>query len=86
MRVEAARELNTWVEDLTAEAREPLAAECESGVEQLHVRPFAQHVVDDGLVLVDGDGACRVDDDPWGSGRGGGNAVDCAEDELLLEM
>ena len=85
VRVEAARERELVRERLAAVAREAGHAELEPGLDEAHVRPLAERVVDDGLVLVDGDGAGRVDEE---AARLGVclDAVDRAEDELLLEM
>lgn len=86
MREEAPRQLQARVERAPAEAREALTPKGKSGGEQAHMRALAQGIVDDSFVLVDGDGAGGVDDDARGGGRGRGNAVERAEDELFLEV
>ena len=85
VRVEAAREADARVERLPAEARVRGAPELEPGVDELDVRALAQRVVDHRLVLVDSDGAGRVDNVAAGL-RVRRDAVERAEDELLLQV
>lgn len=47
---------------LASEAAEALSAELQTGLDELDVWSLAKGVIDDGLILVDGDGARRVDD------------------------
>jgi hypothetical protein len=48
-------ELHLTAKVLAAEARKALATELEAGLDELDVWPLAEGVVDDSLVLVDGD-------------------------------
>lgn len=59
--------------------------EFEPGLDESHVGPFSQCVVDHRLVFVHGDGTCGIDDVAACFGVGI-DAVDRAEDELFLEV
>lgn len=76
---------NFRIEGLPAVARVSWPPELETGVYKLDVGSFPQSVVDDGFVLVYGDGTGGVDEVSAGLGVGC-DAVDGAEDELLLEV
>lgn len=71
--------------DLPSVSRETLLPEFEPGINELNVRSFSEGVVDDCLVLVNGYGAGGVNDI---SSRFGIwiYAIDCAKDELFLEV
>ena len=81
MREEATSERERGAVVVTAERLEAGRAEIETSLDQLDVRPLAQRVRDDGLVLLDCDGAGRVDDVATGGAR-----VDRGEDQLLLQV
>lgn len=85
VRVEAARQAQLVAERLPAVAREARAPELEPGVDELYVRPLAECVVDHRLVLVNGHGARRVDEETARL-RICLDAVDRAQDELFLEV
>ena len=85
MGVNSPRQLYAIIEDLSPVPREALLAELEPGIDELDVWSFPKSVVDDRLVLVDGYGTSRVDDVSTRFGVGV-YAVDCAEDELFLEV
>lgn len=70
---------------LSSEASETLPSELESSLNELDVGSLPEGVIDDGLVLVDGDGTCRVDD-VASSSRVGVDGVDGAEEKLLLKV
>lgn len=73
------------VEVLAAVTLEAGHTELEAGLDELDVRSLAQRVVDDGLVFVDGNRACRVDEVTTGLAVGL-YAVNSAENELLLQV
>lgn len=85
MRIEPPSQVHVLAKLLSAEALESLLAEGEARLDELDVRTFPQSVGDDRLVLLGRDAAGRVDD-VASFLRVGGDRVDRAEDELLLEV
>lgn len=79
------RQLHLGPEVLAPERPKALPSELESGLDELNVGSLPEGVVDDGLVLIDSNGARRVDDVASG-GRVGVDRVDGAEEELLLKV
>jgi len=79
------RQLHLVSKVLSSERSETLPSELESSLDELDVGSLPESIIDDGLVLVDGDGTCRVDDVSTGCGVGV-DGVDGAEEELLLEV
>lgn len=79
------RQLHLGPKVLSPEARESLPSKLQPGLDKLDVGALAESVVDDSLVLVDGDGASGVDD--VAARRGVGvDRVNGAEEKLLLEV
>jgi hypothetical protein len=85
MRIEPPRQMHILAKLLATEALEALLAERQSRLDELDVRTFPQSVSDDRFVLLGRDAAGRVDD-VASFLRVGGDRVDGAEDELLLEV
>lgn len=78
-------ELHLASKVLAPERGESLSTELESSLDELDVGSLSEGVVDNGLVLVNRDGAGRVDE-VTSRRRVGVDRVDGAEDELLLEV
>lgn len=78
-------ELHLAAKVLAAEASKALATELEASLDELDIGPLAEGVINDGLVLVDRDGAGRVDE-VAARRRVRVDRVDRAEDELLLDV
>jgi hypothetical protein len=75
----------TVMELLPLERLEPLHTKFETGGYKPYIGPFPEGIVHDRFVLVDSNGAGRVDDISACS-RVWGDRVECAEDELFLEV
>jgi len=83
MRVKSPRQTHARAEHLAAIPSEALFSKLQPRVDEFDVGPFTESVVNDGFVLVDGDGAGRVDEVSTGFGFGA-YAVNGTEDQLLL--
>jgi hypothetical protein len=79
------RQRHTRIKVLATKALESLDTKLQPGIDQLAMRSFPQSVIHDGLVLVDGDGTGRVDNVTAGGGVGV-DRVECAQDELFLQV
>lgn len=55
-------QVNARMELLSTKALESLDTKLETGIHQLDVGPLSKRIVYDRLVLVNGDGTCRVND------------------------
>ena len=84
MGIEAPGERKLITEFFPSIARKPGSTKVKSGIQEFYVWPFSEGIVYDSLVLVDGDGTCRIDNYARCSGRVRRNTVDGAEDKLLL--
>ena len=71
------------MEDLSSNIREALLTKRQASLNKLDVRALVERILDDLLVLLDGDGTCRVDDV---SARLAVvvDGVDSRQDQLLL--
>lgn len=78
-------ELHLASKVLAPERGESFSTKLESSLDELDVGPLSEGVVNDSLVLVNRDGAGRVDE-VTSRRRVGVDRVDGAEDELLLEV
>lgn len=85
MRIKPSRQAHFRVEILPAVARVPRFSELQSSINELDVGTFAQCVVDNSFVFVNCDRTSRVNEIPASFGVGS-DTVDCAEDELFLEV
>jgi len=85
MGVKPPRQAYARAEHLAAIPSEAFFSKLQPRVDEFDVGPFTESVVNDGFVLVDGDGAGGIDEVSTGFGFGA-DAVDGTEDQLLLEV
>lgn len=85
MGIKPPRQAHFRVEFLPAVAGVPRFSELQSSINKLDVGTLAQCVVDNSFVFINCDRTGRVNEIPAGFGVGG-YTVDCAEDELFLEV
>lgn len=78
-------EVDTWVKGLALEGSKALNTELKTSLHKLDIWPLLQGIVDNRLVLVDRDGACRIDD-VTSRRRGRRGRVQRTQDELFLQM
>lgn len=85
MRIDASGQFDTLIPFLAHVICEALHTKLESSGHKSDVRSFPESIVDHGLIFICGDTACTVHKIP-SSCRVGVDAIDRAQDELLLKL
>lgn len=85
MGIEASGEADAWIEYLSSVLRKSLTTEGQPGIDELHIGPLPERIINHSFVLIYSNGARRVHEVTSCFGFGI-HAINSAQDKLFLQM